>query len=79
MPNPQYTKTLLLPETDAYYVWEKRFLEDIGTHPRYMRASKWKIDNAKQRIKATMEWRREYKPELITPDDVSVEAEAGKM
>lgn len=44
-----------------------------------MRAAKWKMDDAKKRIKATMEWRREFKPELIEPGDVSVEAETGKM
>lgn len=37
------------------------------------------MDDAKKRIKATMEWRREYKPELIEPGDVSIEAETGKM
>ncbi len=26
-----------------------------------------------------MEWRREYKPELIKESDVSIEAETGKM
>jgi hypothetical protein len=26
-----------------------------------------------------MEWRREFKPELIEPEDVGVEAESGKM
>ncbi|WWC95656.1 hypothetical protein V866_002521 [Kwoniella sp. B9012] len=75
----QYTSTLLLPETDPYYPWELRFLNDPGTHPRYMRAAKWKMDDAKKRIQGTLEWRREYKPELISPDDVGVEAETGKI
>jgi hypothetical protein len=44
-----------------------------------MRAAKWKMDDAKRRIKGTIEWRREFKPELIEPEDVSVEAETGKM
>jgi hypothetical protein len=26
-----------------------------------------------------MDWRREFKPELIEPEDVGVEAETGKM
>jgi hypothetical protein len=60
-------------------VWEKRFLEDVGTHARYMRAAKWKMDDAKKRIKGTIEWRREFRPELIEPGDVSIEAESGKM
>ncbi|WWD20434.1 hypothetical protein CI109_104910 [Kwoniella shandongensis] len=75
----QYTKTLALPESDPYYPWEQRFLADPGTHPRYMRAAKWKFEDAKKRIKGTLEWRREYKPELIEPGDVAVEAETGKI
>jgi hypothetical protein len=35
-----------------------------------MRAAKWKFDDAKKRIKATLEWRREFKPDLIPPDEV---------
>lgn len=75
----QYTKTIELPETDDYYFWEQRFLADPGTHPRYMRAAKWKLEDGKKRLRSTMEWRREFKPELIEPGDVGVEAESGKM
>jgi hypothetical protein len=46
---------------------------------RYMRASKWKLDEARKRIKATIEWRREFQPELIPPDEVKIEAATGKM
>ncbi|WVW87100.1 hypothetical protein I302_109157 [Kwoniella bestiolae CBS 10118] len=74
-----FTSTLILPSTDPYHPWELRFLNDPGTHPRYMRAAKWKMDDAKKRIQGTIEWRREYKPELISPDDVGVEAETGKI
>ena len=75
----QYTETLILPESDPYYPWEARFLADPGCHPRYMRAAKWKMEDGMKRIKGTIEWRREYKPELIEPGDVGVEAETGKM
>lgn len=75
----EYTRTLLLPETDSYHPWELRFLSDPGTHPRYMRAAKWKMEDAKKRIKGTIDWRREFKPELIEPGDVGVEAETGKI
>ncbi|ODN87718.1 pleiotropic drug resistance protein [Cryptococcus wingfieldii CBS 7118] len=75
----QYSKTLLLPATDDYHPWEARFLADPGTHPRYMRAAKWKLSDAKTRIKGTLEWRREFKPELIGPEDVGIEAESGKI
>ena len=47
--------------------------------PRYMRAAKWVFPDAQKRIKATMEWRREYKPDLIPPDEVRIESETGKM
>ena len=40
--------------------------------PRYCRAAKWKMDNAKERIKGTIDWRREYKPDLIKPDEVKI-------
>ena len=66
----QYAHTLLLPESDPYHVWELRWLNKPDTMPRYMRAAKWKFDDAKKRIKGTMEWRREYKPDLIRPDEV---------
>jgi hypothetical protein len=36
-----------------------------------MRAAKWKMHDAEKRIKSSVEWRREYKPELIPPDEVS--------
>jgi len=29
------------------------------------------MHDAQKRIKSTLEWRREYKPELIPPDEVS--------
>lgn len=38
-----------------------------------MGAAKWDLEDAKKRIKATMEWRRDYKPDLIPPDEVSIE------
>lgn len=40
------------------------------TMPRYMRAAKWNFDDAKKRLKGTMEWRRDFKPDLIPPDEV---------
>jgi hypothetical protein len=46
---------------------------------RYLRASKWKLDDARKRIKGTIEWRREFQPELIPPDEVKIEAATGKM
>ncbi|KAJ7488881.1 CRAL/TRIO domain-containing protein [Mycena latifolia] len=75
----QYANTLLLPETDSYHVWERRWLERSDTIPRYMRAAKWYLDDAKRRIKSTLEWRRDYKPDLIPPEEVRIESETGKL
>lgn len=75
----QYAHSLCLPDNDAYAPWERRWLDKPDTIPRYMRASKWKLDDARKRIKGTIEWRREYQPELIPPDEVKIEAATGKM
>lgn len=44
-----------------------------------MRAAKWNFADAQKRIKATIEWRREFKPDLIPPEEVRIESETGKM
>ncbi|KIM47652.1 hypothetical protein M413DRAFT_439323 [Hebeloma cylindrosporum] len=75
----QYAETLLLPTTDKYYPWEVRWLNKPDTIPRYMRAVKWNLAEGKKRIKATLEWRREFKPDLIPPDEVKIEGETGKI
>ncbi|KAJ7154331.1 CRAL/TRIO domain-containing protein [Mycena crocata] len=75
----QYADTLILSENDPYYVWERRWLDRPDTLPRYMRAAKWQMDDAKKRIKLTLEWRREYKPDLIRPEEVRIESETGKI
>lgn len=47
----------MLPESDEYYVQEKKWLvDDLGCVPRYLRASKWKLEEAKKRITGTLEW-----------------------
>ncbi|KAI0640216.1 CRAL/TRIO domain-containing protein [Trametes polyzona] len=75
----EYADTELLPESDPYHPWELRWLNKPDTMPRYMRAAKWNLDDAKKRLKGTMEWRREYKPDLIPPDEVRIESETGKI
>lgn len=75
----QYAHSLLLPETNPYHIWEKRWLESPGTIARYMRAAKWKYEDAQRRIVNTMEWRRDYKPDLIPPEEVRIESETGKI
>lgn len=75
----QYAETLKLPEDDPYHPNETRWLSDLGCAERYMRAAKFKLEDAKKRIASTLAWRREYKPDLIPPEDVRVESETGKM
>ncbi|KAH7915732.1 CRAL TRIO domain-containing protein [Hygrophoropsis aurantiaca] len=76
---PLYAQSIQLPESDPYHVWEARWLNKPDTMPRYMRAAKWKYPDAQKRIKGTMEWRRDFKPELIVPDEVKIESETGKI
>ncbi|KZT01161.1 CRAL/TRIO domain-containing protein [Laetiporus sulphureus 93-53] len=75
----KHAETLRLPESDPYAEWELRWLDRWDTIPRYMRAAKWNLDDGKKRIKGTMEWRREFKPDLIPPEEVRIEAETGKI
>ncbi|KAF8267387.1 CRAL-TRIO domain-containing protein [Lactarius quietus] len=75
----EYAYSLHLPDTNSYAPWERRWLDKADTLPRYLRASKWKLDEARKRIQSTIEWRREFKPELIPPDEVKIEAATGKI
>lgn len=68
-----------MPESDPYYPWEQRWLDKPDTMPRYMRAAKWDLADGKKRIQGTLIWRREYKPELIPPEEVRIESLTGKM
>ncbi|CAE6475476.1 unnamed protein product [Rhizoctonia solani] len=76
----EYAKTIMLPESDPYYEHERRWLlDDTNCCARYMRAAKWKLEDGKKRIQGTVAWRREYKPDLIPPEDVRIESESGKI
>lgn len=44
-----------------------------------MRAAKWEFEDAKKRLLNTLQWRRDYKPDIIPPEDVRIESETGKM
>ncbi|KAI9025474.1 CRAL-TRIO domain-containing protein [Hyaloraphidium curvatum] len=47
---------------------------------RYVRSVKHlSAEAAAKRLRATLEWRREFRPDLLDPDDVSHEATNGKM
>ncbi|KAI0652648.1 CRAL/TRIO domain-containing protein [Trametes meyenii] len=75
----EYADGLLLPDSDPYHPWEKRWLSKPDTIPRYMRAAKWNLEDAKKRLSGTVEWRRDFKPDLIPPDEVRIESETGKI
>lgn len=46
---------------------------------RYLRARNWNVKKAVKMLKASLKWRREYKPEEIRWEDVAHEAETGKI
>ncbi|KAL0432720.1 UNVERIFIED_CONTAM: CRAL-TRIO domain-containing protein C23B6.04c [Sesamum latifolium] len=46
---------------------------------RYLRARNWNVKKAVKMLKASLKWRLEFKPEEIRWDDVSMEAETGKI
>lgn len=46
---------------------------------RYLRATKWTVDDSAKRLKATLAWRREYGLEGFTPEYISPEQETGKQ
>ncbi|KAB5590403.1 hypothetical protein CTheo_6169 [Ceratobasidium theobromae] len=76
----KYAESIMLPQSDPYYVHEHHWLlNDPECCGRYMRAAKWKVDDGKKRIQKTLAWRREYKPDLIPPEEVRIESETGKM
>lgn len=62
----------MLPEGEAYRENELRWLHRPDTAPRYMRAAKWDLEDGKKRIAGTLQWRREFKPDLIPPEEVRV-------
>jgi len=46
---------------------------------RYLRATKWNVAQAEQRLQGTLIWRREYGMQKLTPDYISIENETGKQ
>jgi len=61
-----YVNEILL--TDSEKAWANE-----ACLQRYLRASKWHLDEAMERIKCSLEWRRTYKPEHIDPKEVEPE------
>ncbi|RMZ71287.1 CRAL TRIO domain [Pyrenophora seminiperda CCB06] len=46
---------------------------------RYLRATKWNVAQATQRLRSTLVWRREYGTDRFTADYISEENETGKQ
>lgn len=67
------------PPKQDYKEWEDKWLNEHNLYQRYLRAAKGDLENAKKRIKSTLEWRRDFRPEIIAPGSVSHEAETGKQ
>jgi hypothetical protein len=66
--DPAYTPSAEKPLVDVEKMWLS--YECIL---RYLRASKWKVDVAIQRLEATLKWRREYGMYETVPADVEPE------
>lgn len=62
----------------SYVPWERRWIEDPCTARRYANAVKWDLTQAKKRAADTLHWRRDFKPDLLVPDQVKREGETGK-
>ncbi|KAF7336683.1 CRAL-TRIO domain-containing protein C23B6.04c [Mycena venus] len=72
--DPAYTPSDEKPLMDVEKMWLS--YECIL---RYLRASKWKVDVAIQRLEATLKWRREYGLyDTVTAEHVEPEAVTGK-
>ncbi|WFD41918.1 4-nitrophenylphosphatase [Malassezia psittaci] len=66
------------PCDPAYAPFEEAWLKDIDLYKRYLRATNNDIKSSKRRIIETLEWRRDFRPEIIPPDEVAPEATSGK-
>lgn len=62
------------PLTDRELAWLTR-----DCLLRYLRATKWSVDDAAKRLLSTLAWRREYGIDEFTPDYISPEQETGKQ
>ncbi|KAK7432389.1 Phosphatidylinositol transfer protein (PITP) [Neonectria magnoliae] len=62
------------PVTDTERAWLTR-----ECLLRYLRATKWNVDDSAKRLLATLAWRREYGLDGFTPEYISPEQETGKQ
>ncbi|KAL8867751.1 MAG: hypothetical protein Q9174_005458, partial [Haloplaca sp. 1 TL-2023] len=66
--------TPAIPLTDLDRIWLTR-----ECLLRYLRATRWDVDQAAQRLLATLTWRHEYGLEKHTPEYISPENATGKQ
>lgn len=66
------------PCDSTYEPFENRWLSDPMLWHRYLRSVRGDLKHAKKRIIETLEWRREFKPDIIPPEEVAPEAVTGK-
>ncbi|WFD34377.1 4-nitrophenylphosphatase [Malassezia cuniculi] len=66
------------PPPESYAPFEKIWASEEDMYRRYMRAAKGDMRNARKRILDTLQWRREFRPDIIPPDEVAPEGETGK-
>ena len=61
-----------------YEKFEQRWFSEPSLWHRYLRSTHGDVKHSKKRAIETLEWRRDYKPDIIPPDEVAPEAETGK-
>jgi len=65
-------------ESERLTTKERKFCDEACLL-RYLRARDWDVKKANKLLRDTLAWREEYKPELITAEELSEEACTGKM
>ncbi|KAI8612047.1 CRAL-TRIO domain-containing protein [Chytriomyces sp. MP71] len=51
---------------------------DKGTCRRFLTGQKWDAEAAMNKVKATLQWRKDFRPDLISADEVEPEGVTGK-
>ncbi|KAF1938966.1 CRAL/TRIO domain-containing protein [Clathrospora elynae] len=74
LPNASAKTAESSPITDDERIWLTR-----ECLQRYLRATKWNLAQATQRLRATLTWRREYGTDKFTVDYISEENATGKQ
>jgi len=65
-------------EDDGLTPKERKFCDEACLL-RYLRARDWDISKANKMLRDTLQWREDFKPELISAETLTQEASSGKM